>query len=108
MGMSTVLSSPLLAAVSVAVFAGLIPAGLSVVLVNVVNLYVIIIVIWAILSWFKERGGFVKEIYQILDKIVGPYVKLFRKIIPLAGGMDFSPLIAIILLQVLIRVLVGL
>ena len=91
-----------------AAFARLIPYEVALVLIYAVNFYVIVIVIWAVLSWFKGSKGFINELYQILGKIVKPYVDLFRKIIPSAGGMDFSPLIAIILLQVIVRVLVGL
>ena len=91
-----------------AVFARLIPFEVANVLVFIVNFYVILIIIWAVLSWFQGRVGFLQEIRQVLDKIVGPFVKIFRKIIPTTGGLDFSPFIAIIILQLLIRLLVGL
>lgn len=97
-------SAPLLAAA----FMRLIPIGIANIIYSIVNFYVIIIIVWAILSWFRARGGFVNDIYQVLDKIVDPFVGLFRKIIPTAGGMDFSPFIAIILLQLVTRLLISL
>jgi YggT family protein len=36
-----------------------------------------------------------------LSQITDPYLNLFRSIIPPLGGMDFSPMIAILLLQFL-------
>jgi len=74
----------------------------------VVTLYTFIILIWVILSWFKESSKAVRDIYKILDPIAKPYVNLFRKILPPMGGMDFSPLVAIIVLQIAARLLFGL
>jgi uncharacterized protein YggT (Ycf19 family) len=71
-----------------------------------VQFYVILIIAWAILSWFKQGTGFVNDLYGILDKIVDPYVGLFRRFIPVAGGMDFSAFVAIIVLQVVLGLLV--
>jgi uncharacterized protein YggT (Ycf19 family) len=84
----------------------LVPYPLNVLLNALVQFYVLIIIVWAIISWFNRGSGLANDIYQILDKIVSPYINLFRRFIPSAGGLDFSPLIAIILLQVVLRVLV--
>ena len=77
------------------------------ILVYAVNFYVLIIIAWTILSWFNKGTGLVHDIYQALDKICSPYVDLFRRFLPTAGGLDFSPFIAIIVLQILVRLLVG-
>jgi uncharacterized protein YggT (Ycf19 family) len=91
---------------SVAAF-GLVPYPLNTVLIGLVQFYVLIIIVWAVLSWFNQsRGGAIHDIYEILDRIVSPFINLFRRFIPTAGGMDFSPLIAIILLQIVLRLLV--
>jgi YggT family protein len=86
------------------VFAPLLPYSFAAALSAVVNFYVILIIAWAILSWFDSgKEGFVSDLYRILDRIVSPYINLFRRFIPAAGGIDFSPLIAIILLQVVLQ-----
>ncbi|HBT94634.1 MAG TPA: YggT family protein [Coriobacteriia bacterium] len=77
------------------------------ILMYAINLYVFIVIAWAILSWFNKGSGVVNDIYQALDKIVAPFVDIFRRFIPATGGMDFSPLIAIIVLQLVGRLLVG-
>ncbi len=77
------------------------------ILISVVNLYVLIIIAWTILSWFNKGRGVVSDIHQALDKICSPYVDLFRKFIPTAGGLDFSPFIAIIVLQLAARLVAG-
>ena len=78
------------------------------ILYSIINIYILIVVVWAVLSWFNQGRGLVSDIYNALDKIVSPYVDIFRRFIPRAGGMDFSPLVAIIVLQVFGRLLVGL
>jgi YggT family protein len=91
--------------ITAAIFVSLVPYPLNRILYSLVQLYVIIIIVWAVLSWFNKGKGLISDIYDILDRIVSPYVNLFRRFIPSAGGMDFSPLIAIILLQVVARLL---
>jgi YggT family protein len=100
------LPSSLPPATPAAAFFGLLPYPLNTVVAAIVQFYVILIVIWAILSWFNQGKGVVNDIYGALDRIISPYVNLFRKFIPSAGGMDFSPFIAIILLQIVVRFLV--
>lgn len=59
----------------------------------------IAIFIRAILSWFavSPNNKLVVILYEITDPILSP----LRRIIPPVGGFDFTPLIAIILLQVI-------
>ncbi len=81
---------------------------IAVTLNSIVSFYCLLILAWAILSWFKNANKTVRDIYKVLDMVVAPYVNLFRKFIPPMGGMDFSPLIALIVLQLASRLLIGL
>jgi uncharacterized protein YggT (Ycf19 family) len=84
----------------------LVPYPLDRILSSLARFYVMLIFAWAILSWFRRDKGFISDLYRILDRVVDPYVSLFRRFIPVAGGMDFSPLVAIIVLEVVFRLLV--
>ncbi len=56
------------------------------------------IFIRSILSWFNlDRGS---PIIQVLDAITEPIIQPIRSIMPRLGMMDFSPLVAILLLNV--------
>lgn len=61
------------------------------------------IFIRAILSWFpiSSNNIFVAIIYQITEPILAP----LRRIIPSVGGLDLSPLAAILILQFVARAL---
>jgi uncharacterized protein YggT (Ycf19 family) len=83
----------------------IIPYPLNSIIYSVINFYMIVIIVWALLSWVNKGSGFINDLYQMLDKLVEPYVGLFRRFIPAAGGMDFSALVAILVLQIVARIL---
>lgn len=59
-----------------------------------------LIIAQVILSWVPVRqGGLLYDIVAVLDSVTGPYLNLFRRIIPPMGGVDFSPVIALLALN---------
>lgn len=69
-------------------------------LVQIVQLFVqvLIFAIFArsILTWFPiDRGG---PVFQALDAITEPILQPLRRIVPLIGMVDITPMVAIILL----------
>ena len=46
------------------------------------------------IDWYKQPFTAIKDVTDL-------YLNLFRKIIPPFGGLDFSPIIAVITLQIL-------
>ena len=49
--------------------------------------YELLIVIYCLLSWFPMRqGGIVYDFAVVLDRLVGPYLNFFRRIIPPMGN----------------------
>ncbi|MCL2883187.1 MAG: YggT family protein [Coriobacteriia bacterium] len=85
--------------------AAFLPQPFAGLLLALVDIYVILIIIWAVISWFDHSKGWLRDAYGALNKIVGPYVGLFRRFIPPLGGIDLSPLIAVVVLQILVRLL---
>jgi uncharacterized protein YggT (Ycf19 family) len=59
-----------------------------------------------------NRGGALWDIHTALSAICEPYLGLFRRFVPPimvgAGGLDLSPLIGLIVLQILAGVVAGL
>ncbi|HVN17081.1 MAG TPA: YggT family protein [Anaerolineales bacterium] len=66
------------------------------------NILILIVFVSALLSFFLPPYHPVRE---ALDRIVDPMLNPIRRIIPTLGGLDFSPLILIILIQFVTRVL---
>ena len=67
----------------------------------------ILIIIRAILTWLPDVASKYRSQTLWLDKATEPLLKPFRRILPSAktGGTDFSPMAAIIALQIVKRLL---
>jgi YggT family protein len=62
----------------------------------------------AILSWIvmaSPRNRFVISLYQVFRQITDPILAPLRRIIPLIGMMDITPIVAIIILQIISQVI---
>jgi YggT family protein len=69
----------------------------------------LLIIARVILSWTNPMGGgggggFVAFIYQATEPILAP----IRRVLPPSGGIDWSPLVAMLLVGVILRVLAAL
>jgi uncharacterized protein YggT (Ycf19 family) len=70
--------------------------------------YVILIIAYVLMSWLPMNGATIQDIYRVIGSLVEPYLGIFRRFIPPMGGMDFSPIIAILVLQFVLGTLVKL
>lgn len=76
-------------------------------LIRLVDLYQLLIIIWCVMSWIPRGNDTVERIRYAIGTLVEPYLGIFRGLIPSVSGMDFSPIIAIIALNVVERLVVG-
>lgn len=76
------------------------------VLINFVRLLFlvlwILLIVRVLMSWIAPRGGgpLVAFVYQATEPILAP----IRRIVPPTAGIDWSPLIAMLIFGVLVRV----
>lgn len=76
------------------------------IIVRLVDVYTLLIFVYVLMTWLPSKRGLIADIDNVLGKLCDPYLDLFRKIIPPIGGMlDISPIIAILALQLVVRVL---
>lgn len=73
------------------------------------QIYDFLIIAYCIASWFPPRkpDGWWADFCMALKKIVEPYLNLFRRFIPPVAGIDFSPIIAILVLNLIQTLLVN-
>ena len=70
------------------------------------NILMWIIIIQVILSWLfafhvlNTQSQAVRSIAHALDRVTGPLYRPIRAILPDFGGLDFSPLVLLLLIQV--------
>ena len=71
---------------------------------DIINIYWYLIIISAVKSWFNV---FVNHpIFSLVDELCAPIYRYARLIVPTLSGIDFSPIIILVLLQILEIVLV--
>ena len=68
-------------------------------LANFINIYLLLIIIRILLTWFTTVD-WMNQIASFLSPITDPYLNIFRAFIPPIGGLDLSPMLAILVLQV--------
>jgi YggT family protein len=71
-------------------------------IIGIAQLFVWVVVAYSLLSFFVPPYHPVRE---ALGRIVDPFLEPVRRILPAAGGLDFSPLVLILAIQLIIRVL---
>lgn len=80
-------------------------AGLAELVALLIQLYSIIILARVLMSWVQidPYSPLARTIYNLTEPVLAP----IRELLPPAAGLDFSPIIAMILLQILGQILVG-
>ncbi len=66
------------------------------------NLLIILIFVWVIVSWILAPYHPIRE---ALDRIVEPMLTPIRRVIPSIGMLDLSPMILMILIELVSRLL---
>ncbi|MEA5515398.1 YggT family protein [Nodularia sp. UHCC 0506] len=67
-------------------------------LATFVTFYSYLLIIRVLLTWFPTINWY-NQPFAALGQITDPYLNLFRSIIPPLGGMDFSPILAFVALN---------
>ena len=71
----------------------------------ILGLLILAIIVYAILSWLvafdvvNMRNRFVYQLSRVLEAVVKPMLRPLQRVIPPLGGVDITPLIALIVLQ---------
>jgi YggT family protein len=76
------------------------------------QIYVLLILIWVVLGYFRlPYNLWLYRFRRFLDETVQPYLRLWRKILPMFGPLDLSPMVGIIAIlaaeQIVVNVLDG-
>ncbi len=75
------------------------------ILLNLIDLYSLVVLVAVVLSWIQLPHG--NPIVGIVNTLTEPLLAPIRGLLPAMGGLDFSPLILLFLLQILKRLVAG-
>jgi YggT family protein len=76
-------------------------------LATFINIYSTLLIIRVLLSWFPNINWY-NQPFAALSQITDPYLNIFRNIIPPLGGIDISPILAFLLLNIVSSLLYSL
>ena len=82
--------------------------GVLSILVNVIVMLVIVQFVVGLLFAFNvvnSRNQFLMQLYSSINSLLDPLLRPIRRILPNTGAIDFSPLVLIVGLNILIYVL---
>ncbi len=71
------------------------------------DVYILLILAYVLTSWIRMPYS-LHRVQRFLDDVCGPYLRIFRRVLPSVGPLDLSPIVAIITLVVGQRLLIGL
>ncbi|GAA6120187.1 YggT family protein [Acidovorax sp. FG27] len=60
-----------------------------------------LLIVYAVLSWVQTQS----PLSDVIARLCEPLLRPLRRVVPLLGGVDLSPLVALVLLQVVMIVL---
>ena len=78
---------------------------------TVIQIYIYVLIVQVVISWLialnviNTRNRFVYTVADVAYKLTEPALKPIRRILPAFGGLDFSPLVLILLLGFIQRLL---
>ncbi len=76
------------------------------------NVLIVLIIVQAILGWLmvfnviNTRNDFMRSFVMALDRMTAPIYRPVRAILPDFGGIDFSPLVVLLLIKAL-QIVIG-
>ncbi len=79
----------------------------------VFNIFIFIIIAQVVVNWLivfdviNINNANARKMVEALDKITAPIYRPLRKIIPSIGGIDITPIIVLIGLNILQNIIVG-
>jgi len=71
-----------------------------------------IIFVQAIMSWLiafnviNTYNEYVRTVWQALNRLTAPLYRPIRRLLPDFGGLDFSPLIVLLIIMIISRVII--
>ena len=78
-------------------------AGILRIIQGIISVYMLLIFIRVLLTWFQ--GPNLGRPFEILSAITDPYINYFRRLkFARIGNMDFSPIIAVMVLIILLQI----
>jgi YggT family protein len=72
------------------------------------DVYTILIIAWIVFAWVRlPYNVWIGRVRTFVDETVSPYVRVFRRFLPMFGPLDLSPMFALIALRIAEAIIVN-
>jgi YggT family protein len=72
-----------------------------------IAIYGLVLLLYIVVSWLRlPYSVTLNRIQRFLYDVAEPYLRLFRRLLPMAGPLDLSPIVAFIALGLIDRLLI--
>jgi len=71
-----------------------------------VGVYVLVIFVYVLTSWIQLPYS-LRPVQRFLYDVCEPYLRIWRRILPMAGPIDLSPMVAVIALIVAEQIVIA-
>jgi len=73
-------------------------------LCSVVQIFIYMIIVRVVLSWFPATsGGVVAQVSYFVGRFTEPVLDAVRRILPRTGALDLLPLVVLLFLQIVVQ-----
>ena len=72
-----------------------------------ISVYALVVFLYVLTSWIRLPYSF-NPVQRFLYEVCEPYLRVWRRFLPSFGGLDLTPMVAIIALVLLGQIVVGL
>lgn len=76
-------------------------SSVSGLLAMLVHLYSLVMLVWVVASWLPQLRG--HPALRWVGRLCEPALRPVRRLLPVSGGIDFSPMVVLLGLQLLAR-----
>ncbi len=74
------------------------------ILCSLVQIFIYMIIVRVVLSWFPSTsGGVVAQVSYFVGRFTEPVLEWVRRIMPRTGALDLSPLVVLLFLQIVVQ-----
>lgn len=71
-----------------------------------VSVYVLAIFVYVLTSWIQLPYS-LRSVQRFFYDVCEPYLRLWRRVLPMAGPLDLSPIVAVLALVVVERIVIA-
>ena len=69
-----------------------------------IGVYILLILAYIVLSWIRlPYSIWLNRIQRFLYDVCEPYLRLWRRLLPMAGPIDLSPIVAVVALLLAVK-----